>query len=164
MILALSLTLCATAFSQVEKGDVRIGLGFDFTSAKDNTNAEFDLGLGYSVTDRIEPGVVLSVIKEEGHDTYGKIGGDLIFHFTPEKKFVPGLGLALGRTFGLDNHNATISELFLNVDAFATPTWSINFKTGYERHREEHHKENAFFFRVGIAAFLKPAHHESTGH
>jgi hypothetical protein len=153
-----------SAFSQVEKGDVRIGLGFDFSSAKDNTNAEFDLGLGYSFTDNIEPGVVLSVIKEEGHDTHGKIGGDFLFHFAPAKKVVPGLGVAMGRTFGLDHHNATIYELFFNVDAFATPVWSINLKTGYERHSEEHHNEGSFFIRVGIATFLKPAHHESTGH
>ncbi|MBT4484560.1 MAG: hypothetical protein HOC71_12885 [Candidatus Latescibacteria bacterium] len=146
-----------TAMSQVEKGDIRIGTNFKLTAFEDNTNADFLLDLGYSFTDPVEMGVILGVKKQEGHDTHGEIGGNFIFHLAPAKKVVPGLGVEVARTFGM-HENETISDLFFNLDAFVSPSWSFNFKTGYERRSSEHHDANGFVMRFGIAAFLKPHH------
>ena len=106
------------AFSQVEKGNVRIGGFFQLEAFKEVTNADFELDLGYSFSDNLEAGALLPVTKMEGVDKFGRYGGITIWHLKPDLKLVPGAGLALSRTFGYEDAAAN-GELII-LDHFST--------------------------------------------
>ncbi len=91
----------------------------------------------------------------EGVDKFGRYGGVTIWHLKPDLKLIPGAGLAISRTFGYEdaamNGELIILDLFFNLDAFFTETWSLNLKTGYERACDA----SGFVMQVGISTFIK---------
>ena len=161
-IAALIVTSCACgkAYGQIEKGDVRIGGSFKLESFENETNSDFGLDLGYLFIDRFEGGVMLGITKKENVDTYGRAGADLLYHFTPERRVVPGLGLSLSRTFGYADiagvdQNSTLFDAFANVESFVTTDWAVNLRLGYEHWDGDWGNSDGLAARIGFATFFK---------
>ncbi len=157
-ILSLLLTgiIGGTASAQMKQGNIRISPSFSFSSFEDNTNAEFNMFLGYSFLDHLEMGGNFGVTKLEGIDTYGFVAVGGAFHIAPDLRMVPGIGGAFGSTFGRDI-NSLYADVFFSFDAFVNDSWSFRLMTGYQRWDNELGDGYGFKIRFGVSTFLNTA-------
>ena len=166
-LFALMLLLCSASITMAEstktaglvQGSYRVGGSFRLESFEDETNADFEATLGYLSRPYIEPGLMLGVTKREGSDTFGKAGASLLWHMLPGRNVVPGAGVQIARTFGYpgisgEDGDFTIGEVFGNVEAFVSPSWSVTLRGGYQSWWGEAFDSQGFVFRVGISTFL----------
>ena len=159
LLLIFAVTTATTLHAELRQGSHRVGGSFRLESFEDETNADFEAASSYLIRDYLESGFVLGVTKRQGSDTFGRVGGNVLWHIRPEKQVVPGVGLQLSRTFGYpelfgQSGNFTVGEIFGNLEAFVTPSWSLTFRGSYQSWWGKPLDARGFVFRAGISAFL----------
>jgi len=158
-LLLLILSFVSSAAAELQQGATRLGGSFRLESFEDETNADFEASSGYLIRNYLESGFVLGVTKREGSDTFGRAGANILWHILPERQVIPGVGLQLSRTFGYPNisgesGNFTVGEVFGNLEAFVTESWSFTMRGGYQSWWGEAFDARGFVFRAGISTFL----------
>lgn len=160
LIIFLLAFTCQAGLAQHEKKSLRIGGVFQLDAFQNETNADLETGLGYLLTDWLEIGSVIGITRKEDIDTFGRVGVSAIFHTEPGSRVCPGIGTTISHTFGYPeiltiDGNSLIWDLFFNLDAFLSPSWAFNIRTGYERWSGDWGDSGGFVARIGISAFLR---------
>jgi hypothetical protein len=91
---------------------------------------------GRFLMDRIEVGPQFNIIKADGSDAYGTIGGAAAYHFNPGSGMVGYAGGQLGTGFGLSNdfiNNPWSFGFFAGVKAFLGESGAITLQPFWTR-------------------------------
>lgn len=161
VLLLFCILISSRLTAQIEKSQTRMEGSFKLESFKDGTNADFSMVIGHLVSNSLELGGILGITKREDFDTFGRIGGNAIYHVLPGKTVSPGVGTSLSHTFGYPKRlthdlDSMIWDVYLNLDAFLSPQCALNIRAGYERWDGDWGSSNGFSTQLGFAVFVGP--------
>jgi hypothetical protein len=167
--LFLLVLLVLAVASSASMGHIRKGINelslrgsFDVVSANGNSTSstEIGLGLGHSLTDRLQPGVNFSLVKLENVDAFGTFGGFVNYYLTtaPEARAVPYLGGTVGTGYGSPD-DPFIWGGYGGVKLFVVNNsggggGALTLEPFYQRFEYENGGVNNFGLRTGVSVLF----------
>lgn len=147
----------SSTFAQIEKGIRRIGLAADISTRGKPNQSSIEFRLGDIITDNLELDLEMATsFYGSFQQASGIFQGGLIYHLSPDSKYVPGIGFSVGIPFVTGYTAANrITSVFFNLDNFVNRNWAFTLKAGYERESRRQKAEQGFIARFGISTFWR---------
>ena len=159
-ILTLIIIFHCPAEAQLNKGTYRIGLAGEASTVGRPNMAMIDVSFGDLVADNLEILIDMETTFYGWLAATGEFKAGFIYHFSPAKKIIPGIGLSAGLPFSTGEQGTQfVLDLFFNLYNFVSDDWALNLKAGYEKqYNDQYAREPAIqgmVVRFGISTFWR---------